>query len=172
MTRATKIVATLGPASADRATIEALVRACESGELPFKEAEASEPRRLWQAPVDVCTPGSRDRLKGWFAEMKPEGFDAYHAEMLRGRRVLVAEDNAINQQVVQGLLESLGYRCEVVGDGKLAVEAVDQAHAIAAQIAGVTPDRVTMHVMKTGGSAEIWGFDIDQHPRNAKLSSR
>ena len=25
-------------------------------------------------------------------------------------------------------------------------------------------------VNKTGGSATIWGFDIDQHPRNAKLS--
>lgn len=25
-------------------------------------------------------------------------------------------------------------------------------------------------VMKTGGTAEIWGFDIDRHPRNAKAS--
>jgi ABC-2 type transport system ATP-binding protein len=25
-------------------------------------------------------------------------------------------------------------------------------------------------VMKTGGSARIWGFDIDEHPRNAKVS--
>src|ERR687889_1279039 len=25
-------------------------------------------------------------------------------------------------------------------------------------------------VNKTGGSATIWGFDIDQHPRNAKAS--
>jgi ABC-2 type transport system ATP-binding protein len=25
-------------------------------------------------------------------------------------------------------------------------------------------------VMKTGGSAEVWGFDIDKHPRNAKAS--
>ncbi len=25
-------------------------------------------------------------------------------------------------------------------------------------------------VMKTGGTAEVWGFDIDRHPRNAKAS--
>ncbi|TPE59456.1 ABC transporter ATP-binding protein [Sandaracinobacter neustonicus] len=25
-------------------------------------------------------------------------------------------------------------------------------------------------VMKTGGKAEVWGFDIDEHPRNAKAS--
>src|SRR3954467_12925089 len=25
-------------------------------------------------------------------------------------------------------------------------------------------------VVKTGGSVDIWGFDIDQHPRNAKRS--
>ena len=25
-------------------------------------------------------------------------------------------------------------------------------------------------VMKTGGAARVWGFDIDEHPRNAKAS--
>ncbi len=44
--------------------------------------------------LGAFTPGSRDRLKGWFAEMKPEGFDAYHAEMLRGRRVRFVLDAA------------------------------------------------------------------------------
>ncbi len=39
-------------------------------------------------------------------------------------RVLVAEDNPLNQLVAQGMLESLGYEVEIVQDGVEAVEAV------------------------------------------------
>ena len=38
-------------------------------------------------------------------------------------RVLVADDNHINQKVVASLLENMGHRAEVVGNGKQAVEA-------------------------------------------------
>ncbi|HEX6812942.1 MAG TPA: response regulator [Planctomycetota bacterium] len=38
-------------------------------------------------------------------------------------RVLVAEDNLVNQRVIQKQLESLGYDSLIVGNGKLAVEA-------------------------------------------------
>jgi signal transduction histidine kinase/DNA-binding response OmpR family regulator len=39
-------------------------------------------------------------------------------------RVLVAEDNVINQQVAVGILEALGYRADVAADGEEAVKAV------------------------------------------------
>ena len=38
-----------------------------------------------------------------------------------GARILVAEDNAMNQQVVSEFLKKLGYACEVVADGGEAV---------------------------------------------------
>ncbi len=41
----------------------------------------------------------------------------------RGARVLVAEDNPVNQLVTQGMLESLGYRPDVVEDGRQALAA-------------------------------------------------
>jgi CheY-like chemotaxis protein len=42
----------------------------------------------------------------------------------RGSRVLVVEDNPINQAVAEGMLENLGFAVELAENGALAVEAV------------------------------------------------
>jgi two-component system, sensor histidine kinase and response regulator len=42
----------------------------------------------------------------------------------RPRRVLVVEDNEVNQVLAVAILARLGYRCDVVGDGREAVELV------------------------------------------------
>ena len=46
-------------------------------------------------------------------------------DMQAGLRVLVAEDNEVNQIVIRATLEQMGYFCEVVSDG---LEAVQQVH--------------------------------------------
>ena len=46
-----------------------------------------------------------------------------------GLRVLLAEDNPINQQVAQEMLEALGAVVTVVGDGAQALETLSQPHA-------------------------------------------
>ncbi len=46
------------------------------------------------------------------------------ARCARRARVLVAEDNLVNQRVAVGMLERLGYRADVVANGREAVEAV------------------------------------------------
>ncbi|MGH7440858.1 MAG: response regulator [Polyangiaceae bacterium] len=46
---------------------------------------------------------------------------------LREMRVLVAEDNAINQQVIRAILEAVGVVVEIVPDGQRALEAVRSA---------------------------------------------
>jgi signal transduction histidine kinase/DNA-binding response OmpR family regulator len=42
-------------------------------------------------------------------------------------RVLVAEDNPVNQKVAARTLDRLGFRCEIAGNGKLALEALARA---------------------------------------------
>lgn len=47
---------------------------------------------------------------------------------LSALRILVAEDNPVNQRVASMLLERLGHTCDMVGDGAEAVAAIDRQH--------------------------------------------
>ena len=47
--------------------------------------------------------------------------------LARPMRVLVAEDNVVNQRVASGLLRKRGHEVTVVGDGRAAVEAIAEA---------------------------------------------
>ena len=70
--------------------------------------EAPEERR---APRDKPTAGYEPSS----AEVHPE-------------RVLVAEDNVVNQKVALRMLAMLGYRSDVVGHGRAVLEAMDEHH--------------------------------------------
>jgi CheY-like chemotaxis protein/HPt (histidine-containing phosphotransfer) domain-containing protein len=45
-------------------------------------------------------------------------------EPAAGARVLVAEDNVVNQRIVAGILQKRGFVVETVGNGRLAIEAI------------------------------------------------
>lgn len=48
----------------------------------------------------------------------------HYRRALEGRRILVAEDNKVNQLVIQGMLKKVGVSVEVVDDGKKAYELI------------------------------------------------
>jgi two-component system sensor histidine kinase/response regulator len=52
--------------------------------------------------------------------------DTVHA-VPQGRRVLLAEDNVVNQTLAVHLLQKRGYEVTVVGDGRAALDAIDNA---------------------------------------------
>jgi signal transduction histidine kinase/CheY-like chemotaxis protein/HPt (histidine-containing phosphotransfer) domain-containing protein len=61
--------------------------------------------------------------RGGFAERVLPTIAGIAARPARSERILVAEDNEVNQELLLAQLEHLGFAAEVVGDGKSAIEA-------------------------------------------------
>ena len=89
---------------------------------------------------------------------EPEG-----ATHIRGARVLLVEDNEINQQVAQEILGGAGLTVTVVGDGKQAVDAVqaDHYHAVLMDVQMPVMDGYT-------ATREIRKWEAEEKIRNSQ----
>ena len=90
---------------------------------------------------------------------KPWDVNSESAERLRGTKILLAEDNEINQQVATEILERVGARVQIAHNGKEAIQAVAEADF----------DAVLMDIQMP----EIDGYEatrtIRENPRNRQL---
>jgi PAS domain S-box-containing protein len=73
---------------------------------------------------DAASPGSG--TMGTMAEALPSALEARLAH-LRGARLLVVEDNEINQQVAQELLMGAGFQVDIAANGLAAIEQIARA---------------------------------------------
>jgi PAS domain S-box-containing protein len=64
-----------------------------------------------------------ERVKQGSAPAETEG-----TEKLRGKRILLVEDNPVNQKVTYHLLQKAGLEVEIANDGKVAVELLERGH--------------------------------------------
>ena len=74
----------------------------------------------------IFTFTTRLRRTAHGAEIRPATLPADERSRLQGRRLLVAEDNEFNQEIVRELLERSGATVVVVGNGAEALQAVEQ----------------------------------------------
>ena len=104
------------------------LRAGLPGDVPilllaeFDAADMEEALRL--GPIDAITkPFFVSALRVKLDEMyRAEAQEPEHACDLKGMRFLAAEDNEINAEILTELLSLEGASCEIVGDGRLALE--------------------------------------------------
>ncbi len=63
----------------------------------------------------------------WHVKTQRTAIDAQAREPASGPRILLAEDNAVNQKVARGTLERLGYSVDIVNNGAEAVAAWEKS---------------------------------------------
>jgi two-component system sensor histidine kinase/response regulator len=93
------------------------------GELGLK-SEPGTGSRFWFTSPFRCATGDAREERGASEGVRPAGAPV--------QRILVVEDNQVNQMVAVGLLESAGYAADVAEDGLEAVAAMAGDHGYAA----------------------------------------
>jgi len=57
-------------------------------------------------------------------ELQPEKPVLYSDVILKGKNILVVEDNKINQMVTKKMLENKGMKCKIIDNGEEAIEVI------------------------------------------------
>ncbi len=95
------------------------------GEVASSLIDAILPKPAKLQQLAACILGANDSRAAAETALSARAVGNAHAVR---SRILVAEDNAINQQIAHALLADLGHEVEIVADGRQAVEAVRRQH--------------------------------------------
>jgi PAS domain S-box-containing protein len=95
-----------------------LPKAQSSGVFSAQLAKPFKASQLYNTLVQLLTPGKREEET---AEVATDGKQA-----MSSIRILLAEDNAMNQKVALRILERLGYRADIAANGLEALSALER----------------------------------------------
>ena len=94
--------------------MDALIRIDETISKPFT------PSKLFDGLLNIFGESLLDNLN-----QKPTAIEAKDIEQLRGKQVLLAEDNIVNQKVAVGILERKGIDVTIAENGRKAIDALN-----------------------------------------------
>jgi CheY-like chemotaxis protein len=105
-----------------------LVLLTSDTEVDHDEAWAAGVREVLAKPLPMTRlRGLLSALLGPAGDEDPAPPPAAPVAATQRARVLVVEDNDVNQVVAEGILASLGYDCDVAGDGREALDLLEHA---------------------------------------------
>jgi signal transduction histidine kinase/CheY-like chemotaxis protein len=120
-----------------------------NGEIGFESALGQGSTFWFIVPFEIAT--------GRFDALTPA---PAVPEMVESLRVLVAEDNVINQKVIHMMLTRLGHRVDVVSDGREALAALDRARydlvLMDIQMPEMDGYTATREIRKNEGATRTW----------------
>ncbi len=93
----------------------------DTTDLPYAAAEVNQ-----NTDTAIKATNAYPALSRVPATFQPQTAYPATTSAMRTYRVLVAEDNEVNQRVIGGMLKNLGHHITLVGDGRAAVEAATQ----------------------------------------------
>ncbi len=105
----------------DWTEIEEEARAAGVTAFCSKPLFMSELREALLQPLEAEEAAAKAAAKASEAEVSDESF--------AGKRILLTEDNALNQEIAQTILEEQGFLVDVAGDGTVAVEKMEREPA-------------------------------------------
>jgi len=90
---------------------------------PVKNSELAEMLDKWLAGVQPREEPTDDEITHYLLSKQQAA--VVSSAVSRNARILLAEDNVINQKVAQGILNQLGFKCDIVANGEEAVQALE-----------------------------------------------
>ena len=86
-------------------------------------------------------------------------------------KILMAEDNAVNQKVATAMLAKLGYDVVIAGDGSEAVEMVMELDLANAPFDVILMDMQMPNLDGVGATERIRSIELSQQPRIVALTA-